>query len=178
MTFLTTSLRFIYLLPLEEKPLVQMATPSETSTKETTNYARVCRLLLDFGTPPLRDTFDRIHPQSKLSSVLVSNRTKLRKVTNAWQKEKLYPTDASASTTVPSSMDFDISLLTVLLRNICNSPLDVSREADIIRINSFRKKVFVHAVKASVDDTTFNTIWTDIQDAIMRLGGKKTEWMP
>ena len=32
--------------------------PPFTSTKETTNYAHLCRLLVDVGTQALRDTFD------------------------------------------------------------------------------------------------------------------------
>lgn len=170
---------------------MKMTTPSATSTKETTNFARLSRLVLDFGTPALRDIFDRIHPPKKLSSVLASNSTKLCKATNPAQKEKLYPTNASGSTPLPtvSSMDFDISLLIVLLKKICKLnpppstgnwndpplPSDTSQEADIVRINSFRNEVFAHAAKASVDDTTFTTIWTDIQDVIERLGGKKAE---
>ena len=37
------------------------AAPTALSTKETTNYARLCRLLVDIGTQALRDTFDAIH---------------------------------------------------------------------------------------------------------------------
>ena len=40
--------------------------PSFASTKETTNYARLCRLLVDVGTQALRDTFDRVHPPAQI----------------------------------------------------------------------------------------------------------------
>ena len=82
-----------------------------------------------------------------------------------------------------SSANFDISLLYILLRNICdlatpatgweNSPAttDQSLEADIIRIKNFRNSVYAHVSKASIDDTTFNGYWSDIRDVLVRLGG-------
>lgn len=39
---------------------------SFSSSKETTNYAKLCRLLVDVGCHVLRDTFDSIHPPSDL----------------------------------------------------------------------------------------------------------------
>ena len=35
------------------------AAPTASSSKETTNFARLCRLLVDVGTQALRDTFMR-----------------------------------------------------------------------------------------------------------------------
>ena len=40
------------------------------STKETTNYARLCRLLVDGGTKALRYTFDKFHSPANLFNVL------------------------------------------------------------------------------------------------------------
>ena len=48
---------------------------------------------------------------------------------------------------------------------------DLSCEADIARVKYFRNTVYGHAVSASVDDTTFNDYWLDIQDMLVRLGG-------
>ena len=82
-----------------------------------------------------------------------------------------------------SSANFDISLLYILLANICglptpatgwkNSPAttDQSLGADIIRIKNFRNSVYAHVSKASIDDTTFNSYWSDIRDILVRLGG-------
>ena len=39
---------------------------SALSTKETTNYARLCRLLVDIGAQALRDAFDAIHNPANL----------------------------------------------------------------------------------------------------------------
>ena len=49
------------------------AAPAASSTKETTNYARLCRLLVDVGTQALRDTFDAIHAPANLHAVLANN---------------------------------------------------------------------------------------------------------
>ena len=40
------------------------------SNKETTNYARLCRLLVDGGTKALRYTFDKFHSPANLFNVL------------------------------------------------------------------------------------------------------------
>ena len=163
-----------------------MAAPTFSSTKETTNYARLCRLMVDVGTQALRDTLDAIHPPANLPTVLAGNKTTLqtlrtRKVINAAQWGKLFP----AISTLVSSVHFDISLLMVLLRNLCSLPspatgwdklpavTDVSREADIARVKYYRNTVYGHAECASVDDAAFNAYWSDIRDALVRLGGVK-----
>ena len=160
--------------------------PTASSTKETTNYARLCRLLVDFGTQALRDTFDAIHAPANLHTVLVGNKTTLpslraKKIINPTQWGKLFPVIPNSM----SSTDFDITLLMVLLRNICvlSSPAtgwdtlpaitDMSREADIPRVKYFRNTVYAHAEYASVDDATFNTYWQNIRDTLVRLGGVK-----
>ena len=162
------------------------AAPTTSSTKETTNYARLCRLLVDVGTQALRDTFDAIHPLANLHTVLAANKTTLqslrtRKIINATQWGKLFP----AIPTSVLSAHFDITLLMVLLRNLCGLPspaagwdtlpavTDVSREADIARVKYYRNTVYAHAERASVDDATFNTYWRDIRDTLVRLGGVK-----
>lgn len=162
------------------------AAPIGSSTKETTNYARLCRLLVAVGTQALRDAIDAIHPPANLYKVLTANKTTLhslrtKKVINATQWEKLFP----VIPTSVSSRDFDITLLMVLLRNICGLPspaagwdtlppaTDVGREDDVARIKYYRNTVYGHAECASVDDSTFSTYWGDIRDTLVRLGGVK-----
>ena len=162
------------------------AAATGSSTKETTNYARLCRLLVDIGTQALRDTFDTIHPPANLHTILTANKTTLqflrtRKVINATQWGMLFP----AIPTSVSSAHFDITLLMALLRNICGLPspiagwdtlsaaTDVSREADIARVKYYRNSVYGHAECASVDDAVFNIYWGDIRDTLVRLGGEK-----
>ena len=160
------------------------ATPTASSTKETTNYARLCRLLVDIGTQALRDTFDAIHAPGNLHSVLAAKEPTLqslraKRIINPTQWGKLFPA-------IPNSVSthsFDTTLLMILLRNLCGftTPLtgwdampavtDLSREADIARVKYFRNTVYGHAENASVDDVKFNDYWCDIRDTLVRLGG-------
>ena len=164
--------------------------PLVASTKETTNYARLCRLLVDIGSQALRDTFDGIHAPANLHTVLASRPIHStlkglfkgkKKILNPAQWGKFYPAIASSV----SSSNFDITLLMVLLRNICGltppatgwdtlpPEADKSREADIARLKHFRNTVYAHAEQASIDDVTFNTHWQSIRDVLVRLGGAK-----
>ena len=161
--------------------------PGFASTQENTNYARLCRLLVDVGCTVLRDTFDSIHPPANLHVVLscpsvFSTLQSLRKkkVLNPLQWGKLFPAVASSV----SSANFDVTLLMVLLRNISGlSPpvstcswdklppdSDNSTEANIVRIKWYRNDVYGHATKASVDDATFNALWQKISSAVLALG--------
>ena len=137
-------------------------------------------------TQVFRDTFDAIHAPTNLHTVLAGNKATIQTlrtkgVINANQWGKLFPT---ISTSV-SLAHFDITLLMVLLRNLCGltSPAtgwdklpavtDVSREADIARVKYYRNTVYGHAQCASVDDAAFNAYWGDIRDTLVRLGGVK-----
>ena len=160
------------------------AVPTASSTKETTNYSRLCRLLVDVGTQALRDTFNNIHSPANLEAVLRRNKAMLqllraRKIINPTQLGKLFPVNPSSV----SSTSFDITLLMVLLRNVCGlaapetgwdarpAATDMRLEADIARVKYFRNTVVAHAEQASVDDATFNRYWSEIRDALVRLGG-------
>ena len=160
------------------------AAPTTSSTKETTNYARLCRLLVDIGTQALRDTLNSLHPPANLYTVLAANKPTLqslraKRIINPTQWGKLFPA-------IPNSVSthsFDTTLLMILLRNLCGftAPLtgwdampavtDLSREADIARVKYFRNTVYGHAENASVDDVKFNDYWCDIRDTLVRLGG-------
>ena len=164
-----------------------MATAAALSFHEkTTNYARLCRLLVEVSSHVLRETFNKKRPPGNLHTVLSTPKVhdalqelRRRKVLNPSQWGKLYPAMKSSV----SSRDFDITLLMVLLRNMCGLvrpysgwdtlPLaaDTTLEADIVRIKCYRNTVYGHASEASVDDPTFNQYWQDIQDALVRLGG-------
>ena len=160
--------------------------PSFRSTKETTNYARLCRLLVDVSAHILRETFEKRRPTGDLRTVLSSppvhavlNSLRMKRILTPVHWGKLYP----AIKSTVSSKNFDFTLLMILLRNICGlvrpatgwdvlpPATDVTLEADIVRIRCYRNTVYGHASEASVDDPTFNQYWKDIQDALVRLGG-------
>ena len=80
-----------------------------------------------------------------------------------------------------SSANFDVTLLIVLLRNICglSPPLtgwddlppaaDKNIAHDIARVKYYRNTVYGRATQASVDDRSFNTFWQEIRDTLVRL---------
>ena len=161
------------------------ATPSHPSTKETSNYAWLCCLLVDVGSCVLREIFDRICPPGNLHTVLndPKNHAKLqtlrkKRVLSTSQWRKLYPAFKSSV----CSRDFDTFLLVFLLRNIWGLTLpasgqddllatDISPAADITRIKILRDRVYSHVTSGSVDDPTFSCYWNDIKDTFQRIGG-------
>ena len=163
-----------------------MACAPFSSTKETTNYARLCRLLVDVGSQVLRETFDKIHLPSRLHKVLADPFVH-KTLQSLWKKRIIYPAQWNklypADKTSVSSKHFDVTLLMILFRNICylSTPAtgwddlppatDTSIEADIARIKFYRNTVYAHANQASVDDSTFSHYWQGIRDTLMRLGG-------
>ena len=176
------------------------AAPAALSNRETTNYARLCRLLVELGTHALRDTFDSIYAPATLHAVLARNKTALqslrsKKIINPTQWGKLFPSIPSSV----SSASFDITLLMVLLRNMAGlvapatgwdvlpGPTDVSREADIARIKYFRNTVYAHAERASVDDATFKTpgkalgnlwsAWEEVSTELLSTVLRRNAWI-
>ena len=157
-----------------------------SSTGENTNYARLCRLLIDIGTEALRNIFNGIHSPANLHKILSSSSPLY--TTLQWLRKRgvLNPT-LWGKLSALSSAEFDITLLMVLLRNVCGlSPpvstgnwdelppdADHSTEANIVRIKYFRNDVYAHASKASVDDATFNQLWKNISNAIIGLESGK-----
>ena len=102
-----------------KESFVSMAsvTPASSSTKETTNYARLCRVIVDVSTCALRDCFDTICSPPTLHTVLTASQATLqslrsRRIINATQWGKLFPAVPASV----SSRDFDITLLMILLR--------------------------------------------------------------
>ena len=165
---------------------VATASPTFPFTKESINFVRFCRLLIDVGSNVLRETFDKNRPPGELETVFGSPSVLaalqlLRKkgILDFSSWKKLYPANKSSV----STKNFDSTLLIVLLRNICGlnppatgwdalpSPKDLSPEADIARIKFYRNTVYAHATHASIDDAEFDDYWTNLRDAIVRLGG-------
>ena len=160
--------------------------PSISFIKEATNYARLCRLLIEVGSQVLREKFNDIHDPANLHIILHSCMPKLKslrskRILSQAQWDSMNP---AVHETV-SSENFDISSLCVLLINICNlsppatgwrrppAPTDHSVGADILRVRNFRNSLYAHVTKASIDETSFNSYWNDIREVLVRLGGAK-----
>ncbi|XP_031555961.1 uncharacterized protein LOC116292746 [Actinia tenebrosa] len=154
-------------------------------TDEKINYTKLCRLLVDGGTRAVRCVFDGIHTPALLKAALITNKTTLQKlkkpkgrVLNNEQWDKLYPPSGSS----PISEDFDITLLFVLLRNICGltapatgwdvlPPItDNSIEANLARIKYYRNNTIAHKPNTEINDADFEKHWQDISSALLSLG--------
>ena len=89
---------------------------------EKTNGFKLMRLIVDGGTQALRETFKRYQP-GNLQTVLSTHQPTLLslrpRIINNDRWKELYP-----PSNPPNIKEFDITLLSVLLRNICGlSPL-------------------------------------------------------
>ncbi|XP_046858137.1 uncharacterized protein LOC124451523 [Xenia sp. Carnegie-2017] len=167
-----------------------MASPPQKLKIEANGF-RLSKLLINKGTQALKITlqFNINFRSSNLSDELnkPSNKSTLeslrkRSVINKEQWNLLYP-----STGLPNLENFDISLMTVLLRNICgltapnggwdNLPFssDTSISANIARIKFYRNKVYGHITTTSVDDSEFEYLWQEISKALVGLGIQQTE---
>ena len=151
----------------------------DLSAKENANFFRVCHLLVDKGGDALRAVLHAIHPPSTLAAVLNAQKSALQrikyKVITDKQWNLLFPTSGT-----PDSKQFDVTLLTILLRNICalSPPAtgwnatppagDTSKSADIVKIKIFRNDA--HIPSTQLDDTKFNTFWQEISKPLIRLG--------
>ena len=165
------------------------AAPSTlASSVEKTNGAKLSRLLIDGGSTVLRKIFDRYHPPANLLADLNTNYHTLnnllrRRVLHKPQWDLLFPPGGAT----PDSNTFDITLLFLLLTNICGlSPppsgwhtkppaSDTSVEANLARIKFFRNKLYGHVTTTGIDTTTFSALWLEISTVLVALGLTQAE---
>ena len=168
------------------------ATPSPlASSVEKTNGNKLSRLLIDGGTTVLRNVFDSHHPPANLAANLSSKHihstlTKLRhrKILNGSQWDKLFPPPGGGT---PNSIYFDITLLFLLLRNICglHPPLsgwdrmppvsDTSREANLARIKCYRNELYGHVTTTGIQTSVFDVKWQEVSSILVSLGLSQSE---
>ena len=163
-----------------------MSTILEAS-EEKTNGTRLARLLIDGGTHALRTFFDSIHPGPTLQAALRINSGRLqflksRRAIFDSQWEALYPPSGDS----PDSRTFDITLLHLLLREICYlagpatgwndlpGDADLSPEAHIVRIKYFRNEL-CHSISTSIRNADFNDKWDKISTSLTALGFDQKE---
>ena len=150
--------------------------------KAKSNYSRICQLLINKGGEALRRVLHaKLFPDT-LAAALNSHRHRgtLRGIRYGVIKnpqwDLLYPTAG-----LPDSKKFDITLLCILLRNICGlSPPatgwdamppknDTSIFADIVRIKMYRNEVYGHIHETQYDDAKFEQLWENISKPLRRL---------
>ena len=169
------------------------ATPSSlASSVEKTNGNKLSRLLIDGGTTVLRNVFDHYHPPANLAANLSSKHihsilTKLRhrNILNGSQWDKLFPPPGGGT---PNSINFDITLLFLLLTNICGlSPppsgswhkmpptSDTSREANLARMKYYRNVLYGHVTTTGIPTPVFDVKWQEVSSVLVSLGLSQSE---
>ena len=165
------------------------AAPSPlASSPEKTNGNKLSRLLIDGGTTVLRNIFDHYHPPTALTSDLNTNYSILnnllrKRVLNKHQWDKLFPPGGGA----PDSPTFDITLLFLLLTNICGltpplsgwhakpSPSDSSLEANLARVKIYRNELYGHVTSSGLNTAIFSSLWQEISASLLSLGLDQAE---
>ena len=144
------------------------------SSKEKANGTRLARLLIDGGTEVLRKFLDFLYIPEALDNVLKKNRAKFqylksKRVIFDDQWEKLFPPSGDT----PDSKTFDITLLHLLIREVCYLPApltgwhkmpaedDESLGANITRIKCFRNEL-CHSVSTCIPNDEFEDKWNKI----------------
>ena len=164
-----------------------------SSTSGKANFYRVARLLISGGTSLLREIFDARCPPSQLAKILSAPATKrllkgARLTKPQW--DYLYPSPGVYG----KSTDFDVTLLTRLLRTICSIPppsagwdtppsnTDHKLAADLVRIRLLRNSVYGHVSQTmEIADEEFPRLWQEISKVLFRIAGhfgheKQQEW--
>ena len=165
-----------------------MASSVLESSQEKIYGFKLMRLIVDGGTEVLRNIFLSIHP-GNLHAVLSTHYPtlyplfKTKKIITQPQWDKLYPPPPRIS----NIQEFDITLLVILLRNICSltppttgwnvmpGSTDNSREANIVRIRLFRNNFFGHVPGTDVSRLDFEAVWVEIGSVLRTLGLKQAE---
>ena len=169
------------------------ATPSPlASSVEKTNGNKLSRLLIDGGTAVLRNIFDSHHPPANLAANLSSRhihpiltRLRHRNILNGSQWDKLFPPPGGGT---PNSINFDISLLFLLLTSICGlSPppsgswhkmppaSDTSREANLARVKYYRNELYGHVTTTGIQTSVFDVKWQEVSSVLVSLGLSQSE---
>ncbi|XP_062609213.1 E3 ubiquitin-protein ligase DZIP3-like [Saccostrea cucullata] len=161
-----------------------MSLSKYSSTQETTNIARLARLILGPCTDALRDILKTVVLPSDLSKRVKEYTDKQFKLKrNPLTKSQLEIIFPSPQTTYSGDYsEFDISLLYLLLRNVSKipphsegwgeipKPGDRSVAANIERLRLVRNKYYGHAADSSLSESNFGTEWRNIRDIVVELG--------
>ncbi|XP_068747837.1 uncharacterized protein [Montipora capricornis] len=162
--------------------IIEMSASLFDCSEEKNNFTRLARLIIDGGTYALREFLLSIYPATALPTVLQKNKHSLQILKNRRklfdeQWERLYPPSGD----LPDTETFDITLLHLLLREVCvlTEPLtgwhemptdeDTSNEAHIARIKCFRNDL-CHSISTGIPNDEFERKWATISRSLVALG--------
>ncbi|KAL3883050.1 hypothetical protein ACJMK2_029343, partial [Sinanodonta woodiana] len=146
---------------------------------ETTNFARICRIVVDV----LRDILWQVLTHEVKSADLpIQVRNYQHKLKSLDGRIKTWLVGISSSSSeIPSAEKFDVSSIYTLIRNLCSTiPTPTTKWGnpppaggmtlgdDIERVREFRNTLYGHATQAKLDTADFNKICTYIIDVVSR----------
>ena len=155
-----------------------------TTDRRKSNGTRLSRLIIDQGTKTLRMFLGSIHPPATLNATLHDHYDTLRKIKCIRQEMKIFfPPSGVLPAMQSTPKHYDITTLSILIRNICGlrAPVstgswdekppanDISKEADLVRIKLYRNKLYAHIHMTDVSDADFDIHWREISGVLQRL---------
>lgn len=155
-----------------------LVAPCFNSQKANENHLRICQLITMLCGDLFRDILSRHIQPTNLRSELDRNRPKLEKILNKQQKNLMYPVTGN---TLLTGKDFDISIIYILLRNICNIPShkagwgnppakgDDSIAAGIEMIQLKRNLISAHSTNGMIEDLEFEKHWKELRDVVIQI---------
>ena len=147
--------------------------------KSTENFSRLCQLIMTICSDLFRTILSQYIKPENLRMEVDNNWTRLQKILNAEQTNLLYPPASQFKYLVSSEMD--LSLLYILLRNICKIQThqngwgktpksgDKCLAACIERIRIHRNMISGHSTIGEINDTLFHDIWSKLSSDIVRI---------
>ncbi|XP_021350912.1 uncharacterized protein LOC110448793 [Mizuhopecten yessoensis] len=150
------------------------------SSKETTNFARISRLIVDICCDLLRSVLDAKLSFTQLDVFVQSQQSHLYQYLDPNQRRVLFPRVGKFTGT---SKDLDFTLLYKLFRHLLNigipphnkgwgkipDSFDTSLSANIDRLRVQRNEVVGHLPKASLSDTDFSERWIIIRQCVFEI---------
>lgn len=146
--------------------------------KASDNYSRLCHLITLLCGDLFRDILSRYIKPIYLRSQLDNNKQKLVNIFNKQQQNLIYPATGNTSLT---TKEFDITIIYILLRNICNIPphkagwgnppakSDNSIAAGIEKIRLTRNLILAHSTNGMIEDPVFEKHWNDLKDVVVQI---------
>ncbi|XP_052073021.1 E3 ubiquitin-protein ligase DZIP3-like isoform X2 [Mytilus californianus] len=153
-------------------------------TIEEEHFLRIVQLIFGVVVEAVRTIFDKFFPPLTLRHTLQAKRKDMqdlqkKQILRKSQMDVLFP-----STGFPSSNNFDITLMVCLLQNlkqvqphslktnVMPPSSDKSEGADLVRLR-FHRNTIGHIERNTINTHIFTTMWADITQAVLRLGGSK-----
>ena len=148
-------------------------------TKPAENYCRLCQLIMTVCSDLFRDILSHHIQPANLRGKLDKNKDALLKALKFSEHKKLlFPQSGGQSL---SAKDMDLTILYVLLRNICGisshrngwgktpNTGDITLAACIERIREQKNAIASHSNIGEIDDNRFQDIWMKLQTDIVNI---------